>query len=229
MGPNHPVRSVDEDEVELGKHPVGAEPDVVVATLINGGNDLAAKLPADCGVGPVGADDQVGTIQRGEVGDRGTEFDRHSQCLGPLGQDLEKPLAAHRREPMAAGHELPATRVVDPDLPPAAKAGHKGGVALAVGGLEVVECLVAEDHAEPVGVSRLISLQDADPVPGPLLGEENRQVEAGRPAADDECLQTVPAHLDPMEPTLGGMAPVDAPGEELSGSEFEGPEEVVPP
>ncbi len=108
---------------------------------------------------------------------------------------------------MAAGGELLSVGMVNPDLTPSPKPGRQLGVARGIGDLEVVERFVAEHDPEAIGVPRLIPLQDPDPVPLSLLGEENRQIEPGRATPDDHDIQTSLAHLGPIEPTLGGRCP----------------------
>ncbi len=47
MSPDHPLRSVEKDEVELREHLVRAEPDITVAALVDMGEELAAEMPAN--------------------------------------------------------------------------------------------------------------------------------------------------------------------------------------
>jgi hypothetical protein len=58
-------------------------------------------------------------------------------------------------------------------------------IAFAVVALEGLQGLVGEDHAEAEGVVRPVALEHGDARVGPGLLHQDREIEAGRTAADD--------------------------------------------
>ena len=68
-----------------------------------------------------------------------------------------------------------------------------------VGGAEVLERLVGEHHAPAEGVVAAVALEHRDVGVGPGLLEQEREVEPGRPAADDRDLHDWPSlrHVPP--------------------------------
>src|SRR5690606_2558949 len=125
----------------------------------------------------------------------GGEMEPGPDLPGAVGQDLEKPSPADRREPMAAGDDPATGEVTDFDLAPAPEPGGELPERLRIRLGEVVEGLVREHDAEPVGVGRGVSLPNGDLVVGSLLSEQDRQIEARRSPADDRD-----PHVTPVAP-----------------------------
>jgi hypothetical protein len=131
---------------------------------------------------PVARDDQVGIRQLAEILDLVLEPDVHAETERPRGQDFEEAPAADSvpvardvdRRPALDGEELtvPAKRV-GADLP--------GG--LGVAGAELVDEVVPEHNAPPVGHSTRVAFEDGELVV-PVPPHQDREVQAGGPATD---------------------------------------------
>ena len=107
-----------------------------------------------------------------------------AQLAAPFLQDLEQPLARDRRERVAARRQL-APLVADVDAIPARERVRDLEVRLGIGVPQRAERLLAEDDAEAEGRVGRVPLEDAD-VGAPVeLAQQDREIEARRPAADD--------------------------------------------
>ncbi|MCO5578383.1 hypothetical protein L7F22_032224 [Adiantum nelumboides] len=159
---------------------VGAEPDVGVRPLVDGGAEVLGARGADPAADAVGGDDQVG-VEVGAV-DRGAVLDRHAQLLGPARQHVEQVDAGDRVAVLAA--DVHRAVVADPDLlgVPQPRRATQGLTALGVVAERVVEHVLAVGDGEPVGPPRLVAFVHDDLVAstGPEPGED-RQIQTGRP------------------------------------------------
>src|SRR5262249_175588 len=81
---------------------------------------------------------------------------------------------------------------MDFDVVPIGEVADNGAIALAVVSLEGVERLVGEHDPEAEGVVRPVALEHGDARLRPSLLREDREVEAGRAAADDVNLHPCP-------------------------------------
>ncbi len=93
----------------------------------------------------------------------------------PLSRDARKAVTARRDD--AASH-------VNIDVVPVREARRDRVVGVAIGGVKIPECLVGKDDAPSEGVVGFVSLKDRDPRVRLGLLEQQRQVQAGRPAAN---------------------------------------------
>jgi hypothetical protein len=85
---------------------------------------------------------------------------------------------------MPTGHESLPGEVTYLDVAPLLECLGQPLVRLGVGGFEVVEGLLGEDHTEPIGVAGTVSLQNRDLIVGPCLLHQDGEVEAGRATTD---------------------------------------------
>src|SRR5262245_10166073 len=86
---------------------------------------------------------------------------------------------------------------MDPRVLPISQKGQHGRVALRVVHLEGIERLVGEHDAEAEGVVGAVALEHGDARLRPGLLREDREVEAGRAAADDVNLHSTPPPRTP--------------------------------
>jgi hypothetical protein len=73
---------------------------------------------------------------------------------------------------------------MDLDVVPIGEVADDGAIALAVVALERVERLIGEHHAEAERIVGTVALEHGDARRRPRLLHQNREIEAGRPAAD---------------------------------------------
>ena len=107
-----------------------------------------------------------------------------AELAAPRLEDLQQPLAAHRREAVpAAGDHLAAE--VHVDVVPAGELARHRAVDRRVGVLDAAERLVGEHHAEAEGVVGGVALPHGDLVAGVELLGERREVQSARPAPDN--------------------------------------------
>ena len=125
----------------------------------------------------------MGRAQIAEIRGQGFEVHRDAEFGAALLEDLEQPLAAHRRERVpAAGERLAAE--VHVDVVPERELALHLLVDAFVGVLDSAEGLVGEDHAEAEGVVGRVALPDGDLVVRAELFGQGREVQTGRAAAD---------------------------------------------
>ena len=110
--------------------------------------------------------------------------------------DQQQQGAARAAAEAVAGDAVDAVLEVDLDVVPICEIVADRGVARLVGGLEDVERLVREDHAEAEGVVRLVAFEDRDVEIRPVPLHQERKIEARRPAADHRD-----THPKPLVPT----------------------------
>ncbi len=172
MDLHHPGRRLCDVELERVEDPVGAQPHVLAVALLQGGPEAGGVGGADRGVQPVGGDDEVVVGgERAHVRGGGAEPHLHAQLPAARLQDLQQPLARHRREAVpAAGDHLAA--VVHVDVVPAGELRLHRAVHRRVGVLDAAERLVGEDDSEAEGVVGGVAFPDGDlVVRAELLGE----------------------------------------------------------
>src|SRR5437660_10697179 len=114
--------------------------------------------------------------------------DVDAELLASLSQDPQQALPADRCKAMAArGEDLPP--VVDVDVIPYREVFREPFIESRIGVFDASERLVGKNHPETEGVVRGISLPDLDLVLWVQELDQRRQVEPGRPAADDRDAQ----------------------------------------
>src|SRR5919197_664580 len=179
VGVEEPVLRFAKGERERVEDVIGAEPDVLAAL----GPHLGAEVTeaAHEAVRAVRADDEVGL---GELLDLDAELERDAQLAASLLEDLEEPLSRDCGEGVTARRQLPAL-VADVDPVPAREGVRDLEVRLRIGVAERTKRLLAEDDAEAEGRIGRIPLEDADVDTPVELAQQDRQVQPGRPAADD--------------------------------------------
>ncbi len=91
---------------------------------------------------------------------------------------------------------------MDLDVVPVGEVPDNRPIALAVVGLEGLEGLVGEHHSEAESVVRTVALEHGDMRRRPRLLHQRREIEAGRPPADDVNLHAL----------LQGIGPDPSPG-----------------
>jgi hypothetical protein len=168
-----------EDERERIEDEVGAEPDVLRALLLDLRPELAE--PADDRVRSIGADDEIGVGQRVDLD---AELELDPEPPAPPLEDLEQPRPSDRRERVARGAHLPPAEA-DVEPVPAREGVGDLEVRLGVGIAQRAERLLAEDHAPAEGRVGRVPLQHPHLGRALRLLQQDRQVEPGRPAADD--------------------------------------------
>ena len=186
MGAPEPDRRGLEVEGERGEGPGGAEPDEAVPAPVELGLELVGQPLADRARDAVGGDDQVGGGKAavGEVPDLALPLQLHAERLRPPGEQLQQGL------PLDAGEAMPGrphdgAAVVDLDVLPArGRRGHRL-VGLGIGLADVLQGLVGEHHAEAEGVLEPVPLVDGDLVARVVALEQDGEIEAGGPRADD--------------------------------------------
>jgi hypothetical protein len=110
--------------------------------------------------------------------------DGDAELFAPFAQDREQPLPADGGETVPSRCEdLPV--VVNVDVVPRREVFGEPFVEGGVGVLDSSEGLVGKDDAEPKRVVCGVSLPDLDLVFWVQQLDQRRQVQAGRPAADD--------------------------------------------
>ena len=174
-----PVLGLAEGERERVEDVVGPEPDVLRALRPY----LRAEVPEPPqeAVRAVRADHEVRVRQLLHLD---PELERHAQLAAPFLQDLEQPLAGDRGERVAARGQLAALEA-NGDAIPARERVRDFEVRLGIGVPERAQRLLAEDDAEAERRIGRVPLEHAD-VDAPVeLAQQDREIEARRPAADD--------------------------------------------
>jgi hypothetical protein len=163
-----------------------AEPDETAPPNVDVRPEDVAVAGAHAAVDAVAADDQVGPALRRHgalVRHVGLEHELDAEFLAARLQDVEQPLSADAAEAVAARGD-PATLEEDVDVVPVIERLQDRLRRRLVGGDEVAESLVGEHDAPAERVVGPVALDHDDVVPRVLLFHQDREVEAGRPAAD---------------------------------------------
>ena len=137
----------------------------------------------------VGGQHEIGPGPGRGIVDLCRELQADAELGGAGLQDVEQPLARQPGEAVA-GRRQHLILIVDLDVVPVREGAGDGGVGLGVGLLEILERRVGEHDAEAERVVRSVALENGDVVPGIGLLHEDREVEAGRSAADRDDLHT---------------------------------------
>ena len=147
-------------------------------------------LVADLRVDAVGDHDQVGVGELLQALDLALEAHLHAELAAAVLQDVEQRDARAAAEAVAAGaHHLALVDHVD--VAPVGEAAADALVGDGVVGLEGVERLVGEHHAEAEGVVRAVALVDRDVPARPGLLRQQREVQAAGSSSDDADLHVV--------------------------------------
>ena len=91
----------------------------------------------------------------------GVEEQRHTKLATAGVQDLEQPLAAHRRETVTTRCDHHSA-VMDVDVVPSCELTRHRLVDRRVGMFDTAERLIGEDHAEPEGIVVGVALPHGD-------------------------------------------------------------------
>ena len=174
-----PVLRLLEDEREGVEDVVGPEPDVLRALGLDRRPEVAE--PSHERVRAVRAHDQ---IRVGQLRDLGAELELDADRAAPPLQDLQQALARDRRERVAARAQLAAS-VADVDAVPPGERVRDLEVRLRVGVAQGAECLLAEDDAPTERRIGSVSFRDPHLDRRVRSLQQDPEVEACRPAADD--------------------------------------------
>ena len=182
------VRCLDDVELEGVEDEIRPEPHELAAAHVERRTERVRVCGSSGGVNAVGADHEV--VRSCELANGwrlGVEAEHDPELATALMQNLEKPLAAHRRKTVTAGRDH-LSAVVDVDVIPARElAGHRL-VNRRVGVLDAAQRLIREHHAEPEGVVVSVALPHGDLMARVELLGERREVQSARPAPDNRNL-----------------------------------------
>src|SRR5580704_15392212 len=153
---------------------------------------MLAPCLADGAVDAVGGNDEIGVLVGGKARvDLGFESHLDPERTGALLQQTQQRRTGAAAEAVAAD-AMNGVLETDLDIVPIREIGGDSVVTLAVVGREGIEGFIGENHAEPEGVVAAIALEHDEARVRPGFLHQNREIEAGRPAADDVNLH---AHL----------------------------------
>src|SRR5712692_4745577 len=145
---------------------------------------MTSVLFADPGVDAVGDQDQVRVRKLVEFLDLALEAHLHAEIARAVLQDVEQRHARAAAEAVATrSHHLPLVDHVD--VAPVGEAPADALVGDQIVGLERVERLVGEHHAEAEGVVGPVPLVDRDLPARPGLFRQESEVEAAGSPSDD--------------------------------------------
>jgi len=161
-----------------------AEPGEFVRAQVEARLEVLLVLLPDARVDAVGDDDQVRVLELGDVLHVALEAHVDAELAPAVLQDVEERHARAATEAIAAGAQRLAL-VNDVDVAPVGEAAPDALVGDKVVGLERIERLVGEHHAEAERIVRTVSLVDRDVPARPRLLREQREVKPSRAAADD--------------------------------------------
>ena len=179
-----------EVEGEGGEGAGGAEPDEAVAAPVEPGLEPVGQPLADDAGGAVGGDDQVGSgkAELREVADLVLPLDRRRRAPAPAARAARAGSSARRPEKRWPVDRIDRAAVVDLDVVPARGGRGHRRVGLGVGLADVLQRLVGEHDAEAEGVLEPVPLVHRDLVGRVVALEQDGEVEAGGPRADDRDL-----------------------------------------
>ncbi len=167
---------------ECGEALGRAEPDIAAFAHVDIGLEGRRVLLAHSAVAAVGGDQQIGIRELGLLANFVLERLLDAEARGALLQNVEQTLALDTREAMATGADRSAVDV-HIDVVPVIEAVDDGGVRRRIGGSEARHGLVREHHAPTEGVVRAIALVDLDARARQRLLQQDRRIQARRPAA----------------------------------------------
>jgi len=163
---------------------VRAEPDETAFAHVDVGLIGRRVLVANTAVEAVGGDHKI-RVEPGVVGDIGLEHQLDAERFAACLQDVEQALAPDAAKTMAARPDQ-APFEVHGDVVPVIERVEDLLRGFGVGGLQVAERLVGEHHAPAERVVRPIALDHRDVMRRILLFHQQREVQAGGPAADTD-------------------------------------------
>ena len=159
---------------------------------------------ARAAVDAVGGDHQVGFGESRVVLDLVLEMMLDAELPAPLLEEAEQALALDAAEAVAAGGRGRAA-VVDVDVVPVVEAAGDCRVRGRVGGAEVLHRAVGEHDAPAEGVVGPVALVDLHAGPRQRLAEQERRVQARRPAAHaDDALHAGITGLNSLDVNYSG-------------------------
>ncbi len=160
----------------------GAEPGISGRTPLNSRLEVLGELTPHEAVDAVGGDDEIEGTDGREILDLPVEMDPGSQLEGTSGEDLQEAETSDGAEAVTRGSGEP-TVPVDLDVGPVAHLPGDGAERRGVGGPQVVERFVGEDHAETERVVGAVALVDGYFGEIALLEQDGGQ-QPSRTAAD---------------------------------------------
>src|SRR5262245_23555864 len=173
-----------EEEVERIERPRRAHPGEKVRPQVDTRLEPIGKGLAEVGIDAVRDHHEIGVANGGiERRDFALVLDPDAERAGAPPQDLQQRRARAAAKAVAADAVRRAAEM-DLDVVPIGKVADDGAVALAVVGLEGVERLVREYDPEAEGIVGPVALEHGDARPRPGLLHQDREIEAGRAAAD---------------------------------------------
>ncbi len=185
------VRGFLERESECRERLRRPEPDVAALAGVEVGLEKRFVALARAAVDAIGGDDQVGVGEGRVVLHLVLEVMHDPEVPAPLLEETEQALPLDAAEAVAAGRGRRAA-VVDVDVVPVVEAAGDRLVRGRVGGPEVLHRAVGEHDAPAEGVVRPVALVDLHPGPRRGLAEQQRGVQARRPAAHaDDALHGI--------------------------------------
>src|SRR5438477_2123749 len=160
-----------------------AQPGEFVGPQVDARLEMVLVLLADARVDAVGDHDEIGVGEFFQSFDLALEAHLHAELAPAVLQDVEQCDARAAAEAVAARAQCLAF-VDDIDVAPIGEAPADALVSHWVVGLEGIERLVGEHHAEAEGVVRAVSLVDGDVPARPGFLREQREVQPACPAAN---------------------------------------------
>src|SRR5262245_42421610 len=184
MADEDAVLGLTEEEGERIEWPRGAHPGEEVRPQVDARLEPIAKSLAEVGIDAIRDHHEIGIANGGiERRDFALVLDLDAQRAGAPPQDLQQRRARAAAKPVASDAVRGAAEM-DLDVVPIGEVADDRAVALAVVGLEGVERLVREHDPEAEGIVGPVALEHGDARPRPRLLHQNREIEAGRAAAD---------------------------------------------
>jgi hypothetical protein len=180
-----PVLRLLEDERERLVPEVRPEPRELAPAPVDARLELGGEAVPDPAVRAVRGKDEVGVPPRLERIDLGLVDEPRPEGSRAVPQYVQEQATAHPAEAVARSADALSFKE-DVDVGPVREGLPDLGVALGVGLREVRERLVREHDPPAERIVRPVALEDRDLVPGIELLDEDREVEAGRTAADDD-------------------------------------------
>ena len=184
MGDEDAVLGLAEEEREGIERPRRAHPGEEVRPQIDAGLEPIGKGVAHARIDAVRHHHEIGIADRRiERRDFRLVLDLDAERARAPAQNLQQRPARAAAEAVAAD-AVGGAAEMDLDVVPIGKVADDGAIALAVIALERVERLVGEHHAEAEGIVGPVALEHGDARLRPCLLHQDREIEAGRAAAD---------------------------------------------
>ena len=203
MGDERAPLGLLENEGKGIERPGRAHPREHVGANIHFGLEVLDIFVAEAAVDAVGQHDEIGIGETGFVVDVGLEHQGHAEFARALLQDQEQ-LAARAAAEAIAADPMHRAAEMHRDIIPIGEFLGNAAIARRIVLFEIVQRGVGKYHAEAEGVVGAVALIDRDLGLRPLLPEQDRGVQTGRPAADDrdlhESLRPVPTFANYFKP-----------------------------